>query len=97
MASKTNKQAMATLPTGNAPLAPVVLVVGKAPRNATHTNTKHGQGGTAGTWAAIFAHITSNGSITYTALQALCIAQGDKGYAAYALSHKWLVPSTPAA
>lgn len=76
-------------------VAQPLLVVG--PRGAKYTGkdgTKHGAGGTHGTWAAVQAAVAANGgTITYDALRALCAAQGDKGYAAYAVRNMWLVPS----
>lgn len=77
------------------PAQPLVLVLGKPPRIAGHTATKHGQGGTAGTWAAIAQHMASNGgTVTFTALQAICTANGDPGFARYAMGkqRQWLVP-----
>ena len=82
-----------TTPTQAAPV--VVLVVGKPPRIAGHTATKNGTGGTAGTWAAIAAHMAANnGTITQTALQGICTAQGDAAFARYAQGkqRQWLVP-----
>jgi hypothetical protein len=74
-----------------------VLVVGKAPRIAGHTATKNGQGGTAGTWALITAHMAANGNtITPEALQAICAGNGDPGFARYAQGRQrlWLVPQS---
>ena len=83
-------------PAQPAPTAqPLVLVLGKPPRIAGHTATKHGQGGTAGTWAAIAAHMAANnGTITLPALQGICTGNGDPGFARYAMGRQrqWLVP-----
>lgn len=93
--AKAKAQAQAE-PQAQAPqAAPVVLVVGKAPRIAGHTATKHGKGGTAGTWQAIADHMAKNdGTITLTDLQAVCAANGDAGFARYAMGKQrlWLVP-----
>ena len=95
MGNKASKQAaqQATPATQAAPV--VVLVVGKPPRIAGHTATKNGTGGTAGTWAAIAAHMAANnGTITQAALQGICTAQGDAAFARYAQGKQrmWLVP-----
>lgn len=79
--------------------APLVLVIGKAPRIAGHSATKHGAAGTEGTWAAIAAAIVKNGgTITFPALQAICTAQGDQGFARYAMGkqRQWLIPQPKA-
>lgn len=97
MGNKAHKAAQAAT-TQAAPAAPapaLVLVVGKPPRIAGHTATKNGTGGTAGTWAAIAAHMAANnGSITLPTLQAICTAQGDAAFARYAMGkqRQWLVP-----
>ena len=91
--SKPNKA-----PSTPAPVVPVQVVtlkLGKAPRIAGHTATKHGKGGTAGTWDAIAAHMAANkGTITLADLQRICTEQGDTGFARYALGkqRQWLVP-----
>jgi hypothetical protein len=94
MGNKANKaQAPATPAPASAQA--LVLVVGKPPRIAGHTATKNGQGGTAGTWAAIAAHMAANGNtITLPALKAICTANGDPGFAQYAQGkqRQWLVP-----
>jgi len=98
MGNKANKAAPAPAPApavATQAAQPVVLVLGKPPRIAGHTATKHGQGGTAGTWQTIAAHMAANGgTITFAALQALCTAQGDPGFARYACGKQrlWLVP-----
>lgn len=97
MAKHTNKApAPATPAPATTQAAPVVtLVLGKPPRIAGHTATKHGQGGTAGTWGAIAAHMAANnGTVTFTALQVICNANGDPGFARYAMGkqRQWLVP-----
>jgi len=73
---------------------PVVLYgLGKLPRNGLNTVTKHGQGGTAGTYAAIVAALQGapNG-LSITAIQAVCKANGDPGFAKYAVRNHWLQP-----
>ena len=77
--------------------APVQYVVGKAPRIQGHTATKHGKGGTAGTWDAIAAYMKDHdGQITLAELQRICTEQGDTGFARYALGkqRQWLVPAS---
>lgn len=93
---KRNKAQAAPQPDATTATVPaVVLVVGKAPRIAGHVATKHGKGGTEGTWAAIAAHMASNdGTITLDALQKVCADNGDAGFARYAMGKQrlWLVP-----
>ena len=91
--NKGNAAPKAAQPT-TAP-AVVVYKAGKAPRIAGHTATKNGNGGTAGTWALIAAHMAANnGTITAPALQAICTGNGDAGFAGYATrKQKWLVPT----
>jgi hypothetical protein len=68
-----------------APAQPTVYTV-VAPKRPLGTATKHGQGGTAGTHAALAAAAAANGG-TLTAAQAVavCTAQGDKAFFGYAV------------
>ena len=57
-------------------------------------NTKHGTGGTAGTYAAIVAAAQANGgTLTRAQAQAVATANNDPGWVGYALNpkHKYLV------
>lgn len=72
---------------------PVMYVVGKLPRNGLNATTKHGQGGTAGTYAAVVAALQANqGALALPAIQAVCKANGDPGFARYAVRNHWLLP-----
>ena len=85
-----------------APALPVVAVVatqptlysvGKLPRNGLNQGTKHGQGGTAGTYAAVCAALQgAGGSMALPEIQAVCKANGDPGFARYAVRNHWLLP-----
>lgn len=85
-----------------APVAAVVAAatqaplygLGKLPRNGLNEGTKHGQGGTAGTYAAVVAALQAAGpqGITLAEVQAVCKANGDPGFARYAVRNHWLLP-----
>ena len=52
-------------------------------------NTKHGTGGTAGTYAAIVAAALANGgTLTRVQAQAVATTNGDAGWVGYALNPK---------
>ena len=61
-------------------------------------DTKHGKGGTAGTFAALVAAAQANGgTLTMAQARAVCVANGDPGFAAYAAGKlKALLPVQPA-
>jgi len=74
------------------PTAPVALYnLGKLPRNGLNEGTKHGTGGTAGTYLAVCAAL-KDGPLSMAAIQAVCVAQNDKGFARYAVRNHWLQP-----
>lgn len=78
----------------NAPL--VQYGLGKLPRNGLNQGTKHGTGGTAGTYAAVCAALAAaNGALALPAIQAVCKANGDPGFARYAVRNHWLLPVQP--
>lgn len=67
--------------------------LGKLPRNGLNEGTKHGSGGTAGTYKAVCAALQgANGSLTIAELQAVCKANNDAGFARYAIRNHWLLP-----
>lgn len=69
--------------------------IGKLPRNGLHDGTKHGQGGTAGTYAAVVAALkVADGGMDLAAVKAVCVANGDPGFARYAVRNHWLLPVT---
>lgn len=77
------------------PAAVVLYGLGKLPRNGLNDGTKHGQGGTAGTYAAVCAALqAAQGGLAMPALQAVCKANGDPGFARYAVRNHWLLPVT---
>ena len=59
-----------------------------------HEGTKYGTNGTASTWNLVCDTVKKQGgSITRSELAAIVRSNGDKGYAAYAIRNRWLVPS----
>ena len=88
--AKGNKAAVAAVVVQ---AAVVLYGVGKLPRNGLNQGTKHGQGGTAGTYAAVCAALQAGGgSLALSAIQAVCKANGDPGFARYAVRNHWLLP-----
>lgn len=80
---------------GMVPAAPTKYGIGKLPRNGLHDGTKHGQGGTAGTYAAVVAALkVADGGMDLAAVKAVCVANGDPGFARYAVRNHWLLPIT---
>lgn len=65
--------------------------IGKLPRNGLNEGTKHGEGGTAGTYKAVCAAL-QGGPLGLDAIRAVCKAQGDAGFARYAVRNHWLLP-----
>lgn len=74
--------------------APTLYGVGKLPRNGLHQATKNGNGGTAGTYAAVVAALqaASPPALPIAAIQAVCKANNDAGFAKYAVRNHWLLP-----
>lgn len=66
---------------------------GKVPRSGLNQGTKHGQGGTAGTYQAVATALKA-GPLTLTELKAITAANGDAGFARYAVRMQWVVPVT---
>jgi hypothetical protein len=65
--------------------------IGKLPRNGLNEGTKHGQGGTAGTYKAVCAAL-ADGPLSLEAIKTVCKNQGDAGFARYAVRNHWLLP-----
>lgn len=78
------------------PAAVVLYSIGKLPRNGLNDGTKHGQGGTAGTYKAVCAALQAANppALAMPAIQAVCKANGDPGFARYAVRNHWLLPYT---
>lgn len=97
MAKGTKVVVAAAVVAAAQPAAAVVVVygVGKLPRNGLNQGTKHGNGGTAGTYAAVCAALQAGGGgLSMVAIQAVCKANGDPGFARYAVRNHWLLPVT---
>lgn len=92
MATITKKTTTATPATLATPASPVLYGLGKLPRNGLNEGTKHGAGGTAGTYLAICAALKANGPMDLAAIKAVTTAQGDAGFARYAVRNHWLLP-----
>lgn len=59
--------------------------------------TKYGKDGTASTFALLVQAAQANGgTVTYAQARAICADNGDKGFAAYAVRNKYLLPVTDA-
>jgi len=67
-----------------------LYTLGKPPRGL-RDNTKNGKGGTAGTYAACAAAL-GDAPLTLAALRKVCVANGDPGFAAYAVRNQWFAP-----
>lgn len=89
---KTIKQIGAEVGVVVPQLGATLYVLGKLPRNGLKTETKHGSGGTAGTYAKVCEALKA-GPMTIAALQAVCKDNGDPGFARYAVRNHWLLPS----
>ena len=75
---------------------PTKYGIGKLPRNGLHEGTKHGNGGTAGTYAAIVKAIqAAGGELDLASIQRVCTENNDKGFARYAVRNHWLLPVQP--
>lgn len=75
--------------------AVVLYTLGKSPRNGLNANTKHGSGGTAGTYAAVVEALKAAApaeGLPLATIQAVCKANGDAGFARYAVRNLWLMP-----
>lgn len=68
--------------------------IGKLPRNGLNEGTKHGEGGTAGTYKAVCAAL-ADGPLSLEEIKAVCKEQGDAGFARYAVRNHWLLPVEP--
>ena len=85
-----------------APAVALYSTKGAKPYNPK-PNTKNGNGGCAGTWAAVLAHLSANGPSTLAALTAVAVANGDPKFITYMVGGNRLVPyvadaaATPAA
>lgn len=92
---KGTKALLAAQPTVAPSVAtPVLYSIGKLPRNGLNQGTKHGTGGTAGTYAAVCAALQAapNNALGIAAIQAVCKANNDAGFARYAVRNHWLLP-----
>jgi hypothetical protein len=69
----------------------VLYEIGKLPRNGLNEGTKHGTGGTAGTYLAVVAAL-ANGPLGIEAIKAVCKDNNDAGFARYAVRNHWLLP-----
>lgn len=64
-----------------------------SPKYTGREGTKYGTNGTRSTFALICDAASSNGgTLTYAQVQAVARANGDPGFAAYAVRRKYLVP-----
>jgi hypothetical protein len=69
----------------------VLYEIGKLPRNGLNEGTKHGTGGTAGTYLAVVAAL-KDGPLGIEAIKAVCKSNNDAGFARYAVRNHWLLP-----
>jgi hypothetical protein len=73
--------------------SPVIYGLGKLPRNGLNQGTKHGNGGTAGTYVLVCkALAAAPAGLSIAAIQAVCKANNDPGFARYAVRNQWLQP-----
>ena len=94
MAKANKQQAQAATPAqATAQATPQLLTLGK-PYNPK-ANTKNGQGGCAGTWAAVVAHLNAHGPSTLATLKAIAVANGDPPFIGYCMGQGRLVPVQP--
>lgn len=87
MAKKTVKTPVTTTVATTA----VQYSIGKLPRNGLNEGTKHGSGGTAGTYKAVCEALKA-GPLGLEAIKTVCKEQGDAGFARYAVRNHWLLP-----
>jgi hypothetical protein len=79
--------------TGGAPVAAPATLYTLNGKYTGRQGTKYGSNGTHSTFAALAAVAQANGgTLTYAQAQAACKANGDPGFAAYALRRKYLLP-----
>lgn len=72
---------------------PVALYnIGKLPRNGLNEGTKHGEGGTAGTYKAVCAALAGKDGLSMEAIKTVCKDNKDPGFARYAVRNHWLLP-----
>jgi hypothetical protein len=69
-----------------------LFTIGKLPRNGLNEGTKHGDGGTAGTYKAVCAALAGKAGMTIAEIQGVCKANNDPGFARYAVRNHWLLP-----
>lgn len=95
MATKTVKASAATLVVATSTEKVQMFVLGKLPRNGLKENTKHGLGGTAGTYVQVVAALKAAGpsGCTMAQLQSVCKANNDPGFARYAVRNHWVLPA----
>lgn len=72
-------------------LGQTMYELGKKPRNGLNEGTKHGAGGTAGTYKAV-CELLAKGPADISTIAKLCKEQGDAGFARYAVRNHWLLP-----
>jgi hypothetical protein len=88
-APKATNPAPAVVVAAQATAAPTLYTLGK-PYNPK-ANTLHGNGGCAGTWAAVQAALQA-GPCTYAQLREIAVANGDAGFVAYRMRAGSIVP-----
>jgi len=96
MAKKVKLQApnLVTTETAATQQNVVQYSIGKLPRNGLNEGTKHGQGGTAGTYKAVCVAL-ADGPLPLETIKTICKEQGDAGFARYAVRNHWLLPVQP--
>ena len=95
MAKPANKPAATpAAPAATSAGGPLYTTQGAKPYNPK-ANTKNGNGGCAGTWAAVVAHLQANGPCTQPALRAVALANGDPAFIGYCIAHGRLVVAKP--
>lgn len=69
-----------------------LFTIGKLPRNGLNEGTKHGEGGTAGTYKAVCAALAGKDGLSMEAIKTVCKDNKDPGFARYAVRNHWLLP-----
>jgi len=97
MAKQATPAAAPAAAAAPAPVQAVTLytTIGAKPYSPK-ASTKNGNGGCAGTWAAVIAHLQANGPSTFAALRAVALANGDPAFIGYCVAHGRLVPHVAA-
>jgi len=88
--AKAAAPAAAPVPAQPAPAVVLYTTIGAKPYNPK-ANTVNGNGGCAGTWAAVIAHLQANGPSTQAALREVALANGDAPFIGYCIAHGRLV------